>query len=197
MFIYEQPVFVLVNVSNEQITTFENIPPLRREVLVHRDGNYFYWAVALWKDEISDEKHEEIPRSSDSLFEVFELQLFFLNSLKDLVRKSKITGTPAETVDILSVVYRSQGDRFVSLIVKEERVQLWADYQRWFVCIHHNKEALWAIHHLNVPQWYAMLKHAITISCYLKVTLLALFCFTKPRKTLEVDLTHVQKTGTA
>ena len=42
-----------------------------------------------------------------------------------------------------------------------------------------------------------MLKHAITISCYLKVTLLALFCITKPRKTLEVDLTHVQKTGTA
>ena len=42
-----------------------------------------------------------------------------------------------------------------------------------------------------------MLKHAITISCYLKVTLLALFYITKPRKTLEVDLTHVQKTGTA
>ena len=118
---------MLVNVSNEQIKTFGNIPPLRREVVVHRYGNYFYWAVALWKDEISDEKHEEIPRSSDSLFEVFELQLFFLNSLKDLVRKSKITGTPAETVDILSVVYRSQGDRFVSLIVTEERVRLLAD----------------------------------------------------------------------
>ena len=152
MFIYEQPVFMLVNVSNEQIKTFGNIPPLRREVVVHRYGNYFYWAVALWKDEISDEKHEEIPRSSDSLFEVFELQLFFLNSLKDLVRKSKNTGTPAETVDILSVVYRSQGDRFVSLIVTEERVRLLADYQRWFVCIHHNKEAVEAIHHFNVPQ---------------------------------------------
>ena len=133
---------MLVNVFNEQITMFENIPLLKREVVVHGDGKYVYRAVALWKDEISDEKHEEIPRSSDSLFEVFELQLFFLNSLKDLVRKSKITGTPAETVDILSVVYRSQGDRFVSLIVKEERVQLWADYQRWFVCIHHNKEAV-------------------------------------------------------
>ena len=101
---------MLVNVFNEQITTFENIPPLRREV-VHWDGNNFYRAVALWKDEISDEKHEEIPRSSDNLFEknpkVFELQLFFSNSLKDLVKKSKITGTPAETVDISSVVHHS------------------------------------------------------------------------------------------
>ena len=137
---------MLLNVFNKQITTFENILPLRREVVVHRDGNYFYRAVALWKDEIGDEKHEEIPRSSDSLFEknpkVFELQLFFSNSLKDLVRKCNITGTPVETVDISSVVHRFLRDHFVSLIVTEERVQFWADYQRWFVRIHHNKEAV-------------------------------------------------------
>ena len=42
-----------------------------------------------------------------------------------------------------------------------------------------------------------MLKHAISISCCLKVARLALFCITKPQKTLEVDLTHSQKTGTA
>ena len=42
-----------------------------------------------------------------------------------------------------------------------------------------------------------MLKHAISISCCLKVALLTLFCITKPRKTLEEDLTHVQKTGMA
>ena len=61
---------MLVNVFNEDITTLENIPPLRREVVVHGDGNYIYRAVALGKDEIiSNEKHEEIPRSSDSLFE--------------------------------------------------------------------------------------------------------------------------------
>ena len=30
---------MLFNVFNEQITTFENIPPLRREVVVHGDGN--------------------------------------------------------------------------------------------------------------------------------------------------------------
>ena len=128
---------MLFNVLNEQITTFENMPPLRREVIVHRDGNYFYQAVALWKDEISNEKYEEISCSSDRLFEknpkVSELQLFFSNSLKDLVRKSKITGIPAETVDMSSVVYCSLRDQFVSLIVTEERVQF---------RIHHNKEAV-------------------------------------------------------
>ena len=50
--------------------------------------------MALWKDKISDEKHEEIPRLSDSLFEknqkVFELLLFSATSLEDLVSKSKI-----------------------------------------------------------------------------------------------------------
>ena len=136
---------MLVNVFNEQITTFENIPPLRREV-VHWDGNNFYRAVALWKDEISDEKHEEIPRSSDSLFEknpkVSELQLFSSNSLKDLVRKSKIAGIPAETAEISSVVHRSLRDQFVSLIVTGKKVQFLADYLRWFVRIHHNKEAV-------------------------------------------------------
>ena len=38
---------MLVNVFNKQITTFENIPPLRREAVVNGDGNYFYQAVAL------------------------------------------------------------------------------------------------------------------------------------------------------
>ena len=56
----------------------------------------FYRAVALSKDEISeDEKHAEIPKSSDSMFEknpkVSELQLFFSNSMKDRIKKSKIT----------------------------------------------------------------------------------------------------------
>ena len=53
----------------------------------------------------------------------YEPQLFFSNSLKDLVRKSKFTGTPTETVDISSVVHRSLRDQFVSLIAAEERVQ--------------------------------------------------------------------------
>ena len=54
---------------------------------------------------------------------VFELQFFFSNHLKDLVRKSKIMGTLAETVDISPVVHHSLRDQFVSLIVTEERFQ--------------------------------------------------------------------------
>ena len=37
-----------------------------------------------------------------------------------------------------------------------------------------------------------MLKHTSSISCCLKVAVVALFCITKPRKKLEVDL-HVKK----
>ena len=46
--------------------TSQDMPPKWREV-VNGDGNCFYRAVALWKDEISDEEHEETPWSSDSL----------------------------------------------------------------------------------------------------------------------------------
>ena len=53
-------------------------------------------------------KNIVFPRLSDNLFgknlKVSELQLFFSNSSKDLVKKSKITGTPAETVDISSLL---------------------------------------------------------------------------------------------
>ena len=66
-------------------------------------------------------------RSRNSLFEknpkVYEPLLFFSNSLEDIVRISKVTGTPPETADISSVVHRSLRDQFVSLIVTEERVQ--------------------------------------------------------------------------
>ena len=44
---------------------------------------------------------------------VFERLLFSENSLKKLVRKSKITGTPAENVDIYSVLHRSVSDPFL------------------------------------------------------------------------------------
>lgn len=64
-------------------------------------------AVALWKGETSDGKQREIPRSINNLF----LSCHFF-SLEGLVRKSKITGTLAENVDIYSV-HPSLGDPFV------------------------------------------------------------------------------------
>ena len=38
-----------------------------------------------------------------------------------------------------------------------------------------------------------MLKHTISLSSYLEVAVLALFCITKPRKKLEVDFIDVKK----
>jgi len=81
-----------------------NLPPQRREIVVRGDGNCFYRAVALWRDETNDKKDEEIRRLSSSLIEknlkVFEPLLFALNSVEEHVKNSKITGTWAETVDI-------------------------------------------------------------------------------------------------
>jgi len=83
-----------------------NVPPQRREVVVRGDGNCFYRAIALWRDEMTDEKHEEIRRLSSTLIEknpkVFQPLLFSSNSVKEHVKRSKITGTWAETVDIFS-----------------------------------------------------------------------------------------------
>ena len=61
-----------------------NLPPQRREIVVRGDGNCFYRAIALWRDETSDKKHEEIRRLSSSLIEknpkVFEPLFFASNS---------------------------------------------------------------------------------------------------------------------
>ena len=93
---YVQPIFILVNVSNKQITTSEKHTSSKERSRCQRRRKLYYRAVALRKDEMSGEKHEEIPRSSDALFEnnpkVFELPLFSSTSLEDLVRKSKIMG---------------------------------------------------------------------------------------------------------
>ena len=108
--------------------------------------NYFYHAVTLWKHEISNEKHEEIRRSSDSLFKKNFKGLWAATFLLELhegsCQESKITGAPAETVDVSPVVHRSLEDQFVSLMVTEERAKFSADYQRLFVLIDHNKETV-------------------------------------------------------
>jgi len=41
-----------------------NLPPQRREIVVRGDGNCFYRAVALWRDETNEKKDEEIRRLS-------------------------------------------------------------------------------------------------------------------------------------
>ena len=46
-----------------------NIPPQRREVVVRGDGNSFYRAIALCRDEMCVEKHEETHTLSICLIE--------------------------------------------------------------------------------------------------------------------------------
>ena len=69
MYMYLFPVFILVNEINRQITTSEIYLLKRDTSLSGGDGNCFYRAVALLKDEDSDEKYVEISRSSESLLE--------------------------------------------------------------------------------------------------------------------------------
>ena len=73
-----------------------NVPGQRSDVI---DGNCFYRANTLWRDEMSDEnsKYEEIHRLSFPLIEknpkVFQSLLFSSNSLKEHVKKSNITAS--------------------------------------------------------------------------------------------------------
>ena len=72
---YVQPVFTLVNVLHK-ITTSENIPSQRREVIASGDWDFFLPYVALWKDEISNEIKMK------SLGQVFVFSGFFLEKSK-------------------------------------------------------------------------------------------------------------------
>ena len=107
----------------------------------------FYRAVALSKDEISDdEKHAEIPKSSDSMFEknpkVSELQLFFSNSMKDRVKKSKITPGNSGRKSYHQLCIAPKETNLYHSSSQWERFQYWADYQHsWFVLIDYIKEA--------------------------------------------------------
>lgn len=80
--------------------------PQRTEVVVRGDGNCFYRAIALWRDETRDRKHREIRSLCNSLIEkypqVFQPLLFASRSVEEHVKKSKLAGSWAETVDIFS-----------------------------------------------------------------------------------------------
>ena len=82
------------------------LPPQTREIVVRGDGNCFYRAIELWRDETSGGKHGEIRRLSSNFIEqhlqVFQPLLFASSSVEEHVRKSKLSGIWAETVDIYS-----------------------------------------------------------------------------------------------
>ena len=62
-------VFILTFLMKKKLRRLKNILPQRREVVISGNRNCFYWDDALQGNEISDEKHEEIQKSSDNLFE--------------------------------------------------------------------------------------------------------------------------------
>ena len=143
---YVQPIFILVNVSNKQITTSEKHTSSKERSRCQRRRKLYYRAVALLKDEMSGEKHEKISRSSDALLGIIQRFLSCHFSHRPLWR-------------ILSEKARSwDGQSHITPLY-----------------IFPNAQA----HHFNL-----LLSRG---SCYG-----ALF-ITKPRKKLEVDLTHVRK----
>ena len=82
-----RPVFLLVTFSGFWKCTSSTERSCRRGL--RGDGNCFYCAIALWRDEMSDEKHEGIRRLSSALIEknpkVFQPLLFSSNSVKEHV----------------------------------------------------------------------------------------------------------------
>ena len=78
--------FLINYVLRKRITASGKLPPERREVVVRGDRNCFYRAIALWRDEMSDEKLEEINKFSSCLNEktptVFGPLLFSTDSVR-------------------------------------------------------------------------------------------------------------------
>ena len=77
--------FLISYVLRKRILASGNLPPQRRQVVVRGVESCCYRASALWRDELSDGKHEEMHRLSSNLIEknptVFEPPLFSTNSV--------------------------------------------------------------------------------------------------------------------
>ena len=78
----------------------------RKEIVVRGDGNCFYRAIALWRDQMSDQRHEEIRKLTCDLIEEYQPKfmpyLFAKKSVMQHVMMARKQGTWAETVDIFS-----------------------------------------------------------------------------------------------
>ena len=83
------------------------LPLGKRKVVVRGDGSCFYRTIAMWNEGKSrDRNHGHIRRLYGEFIErhpyVFQPFLFNANSVREHVKKSKLTGTWTETVDIFS-----------------------------------------------------------------------------------------------
>ena len=87
-----------------------NVPPQRSDwVVVRGDRNCFYRAFALWRDEMSDEKHEEIRRLSSALIEK-NPKFFSRNSSLRTLWRNMTTVEGRTCRHIFKIVHRC--DRF-------------------------------------------------------------------------------------
>ena len=101
------------------------LPLRKREVVVRGDGNYFYRTIAMWSDGKSDRNHGEfIRRLCGEFIErhpyVFHSFLFKANSVREHVKKNKLTGTWTESVDIFSCATLLQRTVFTFSLVRQQ-----------------------------------------------------------------------------
>ena len=100
---------------------------LKRKKLLSDEMEIVFTELLLsaWRDETSDNNHEEIRSLSSRLIEknpkVFEPLLFASNSVEEHVKNSKITGTWAETVDIFQLCITPKA-AYLYLLNKTEKM---------------------------------------------------------------------------
>ena len=173
-----EPFLILDNVFCIQVMASGNLPPHRREVVVRGDRNCFYGAIALWNDEVGDEKHEEIRRLSSSLIErnpkVFEPLLFSSNSVENHVKNSKITGTWAETVDIFTCA--SLLERLICTFSSSQKINgTTLNRLRKLIRFHRSQRRRVSVQSLCCIMM-SMLRQIILISFCLEVAVVVLLC---------------------
>ena len=83
-----------------------SIPEGRKEICVAGDGNCFYRSISLWMNGNTDEGHEKLRAMVNNVVELcptaFEPFLFESENVEVHLRKSKVVGTWAETLDIMA-----------------------------------------------------------------------------------------------
>ena len=80
------------------------IPKGRKEICVAGDGNCFYRSISLWIDGNTDRSHKELRAMVNNVIELYPtaFEPFTSENVEVHLRKSKVVGTCAETLDIMA-----------------------------------------------------------------------------------------------
>ena len=83
-----------------------SIPEGRKEICVAGNDICFYRSISLWMNCNADEEHEKLRAMVNNVIELhpnaFEPFLFNSENAEAHLRKSKVVGTWAETLDIMA-----------------------------------------------------------------------------------------------